>query len=1025
MTPEALFEPADIAVLRMSLLSESCAVAPRLLGCGDDAVRAFLASAAADGMTREAIAVSSTSLDRVLAQIEDGRQVERKVLSRGAASLERYLLRMRSRATPFGLMAGIAETRFEAESSVRIGTDHRKYVRPDRAWLEEVIRHLLQDDEIVEVLNVVVNDMIYRRGEHIVLPAVPEQLIQNTAVAEAAMGLARAPIPFSSLLAELTDAFPGTRSESIHELLRNLVEKGILLTDLRPPLTSSDPLGHVADVLNRSEQCKTRETLRSVRDAIDRFATAPLGVGYGPLRAATAAMRGLQPTDRPLHVDLAMDADVVLPDTVARELAVAASVAWSVSVPQPYPLQSYLDEFIHRYGLRDAVPVKELLDPHRGLGSPSGYALPPGHRPAQPRRETFSTRNLVLRSLAQQAAAKQEREIVLNEEILAQLRSPDPDRKIPGYIEVCAQLLADSTEQLQRGAFRIVVRPISYTRPGALYGRFLHYLPRLREDFSGFLRELDGHWAPAAITQLLGTTVDRSAENVAQVPKLAIHELAIGVFAESTDPCVSRLDDIAICARPDRLYAISLRTGEEIIPLTFNANEMRTSAPNPIRLLFQIGLFRTPKWSMWDWDASATDTAFLPRIRIGRTVLAPARWLPDSTLRDPDLSWMQWRAALDRWRSTWAVDGRIEVGSGDQLLPVDLDSASDLRIMRDQLRRAGNVVCQENPADSGVGTGWSNGHMAEIAVSLRPVRQGSVSAARPLAAWQVPSNPAMVRRAFRPGGEWLYLKLTVKAELQDEILTQHLPDLLVAAQMADRWFFTRYVEANPQLRIRFHGEADELNSRFLSDIHAWAEARIEDGLIGDLAICTYRPEIARYGGPDAIDAAERAFHADSNAALSLLGHCGSGGVELPRELVSAVDCLHLAALMHGPGWEQWFLDTYSRDEESHAAFRPYARAAISIVDAINDSSRLALLPDGEALHEGWGLWSPEVSGYSDVLRELVQQEQLESITGPVRSILHMHINRFAGIDSAQEMRIYAIARGAVQAWANRRAHAVI
>jgi lantibiotic biosynthesis protein len=126
-----------------------------------------------------------------------------------------------------------------------------------------------------------------------------------------------------------------------------------------------------------------------------------------------------------------------------------------------------------------------------------------------------------------------------------------------------------------------------------------------------------------------------------------------------------------------------------------------------------------------------------------------------------------------------------------------------------------------------------------------------------------------VVRTFAPGSEWGYLKLYAGHAAADRLLRDALAPLaraLSTTGASDRWFFLRYADPEPHLRIRFHGEPAAVRD----GLQALAARALETGLAHDAQLGTYNREIERYGGPEGILVAEQIFHADSDAVLELL-----------------------------------------------------------------------------------------------------------------------------------------------------------
>jgi thiopeptide-type bacteriocin biosynthesis protein len=85
----------------------------------------------------------------------------------------------------------------------------------------------------------------------------------------------------------------------------------------------------------------------------------------------------------------------------------------------------------------------------------------------------------------------------------------------------------------------------------------------------------------------------------------------------------------------------------------------------------------------------------------------------------------------------------------------------------------------------------------------------------------------------------------------------------LAAGLADSWFFIRYADPDPHLRLRFHGLPDRLSSQLFGQVCHWAGGLVERGVCARFVFDTYDAEIERFGGPEGLAESERLFHADS------------------------------------------------------------------------------------------------------------------------------------------------------------------
>lgn len=1002
------FACADVALLRAAVGPARRRTEPR---AATDLER--LRAAARDALLREAIQVSSPSLSRVLDQVEAGEQVRAKQLRRAARAVTRYRLRMSDRATPFGLMAGVATAGFAAEPAVRWGERHRKAVRPCAEWLTGLVRSLEQEPRVLRRLRVTGNDLAYPRGDRLVLSYQPlsgterraptqEVSLRLSAVVRDVLEHADRPLAWSLLRERITAGHPQVTADEADWLLTELVKRQILLTDLMPPPDTEDPIAHVLARIGDLRELPQTDELRAVRRELAQYAAAPLGSGQELWRRATERMRGLYPTDRLVHVDLALDADARLPQAVRREAERAAQALWAVSAGRPGPanLRQYHEDFLERYGVGRAVPLLELLDPQTGLGAPAGYAVPRGTRrlrggePADPRDPT-------LLALAQQAAADGGREIVLDAELLGLLSGTGTP---PPSLDLLAQLHADSAEGLAAGEFTLVVTGTALVA-GATSGRF-----------ATLLRGADGPGpadaaaaAPcpdprARRAQLAFRTQRAHTANITRVPRLLHHTITLGQFTDRGAPGALGLADLAVVADHERFAVVSRSLGHEIVPTLPSMVATDAHAPNAARLLDEITRSGEGAWPRWRWGA-AEPLPYLPRVRYGRSILSLARWQPDDPrLRGAPENDDGWLERFDAWRKRWDVPRLVQSVSGDHRITIDVADPHQLDLLRNEWAQHPDAYLQEVPPG---GTGWlaAEGRANEIAFSL--LRRTAGARPTPTVA------PAWPRSPHGPGSDWLYAKLYCPARQQDDVLARHLPELLARLPEAvDRWFFIRYRDPDAHLRLRFHGDPPRLAADLLPALADWAADLAGAGYGGRLLLDGYDPELERYGGPEAMAAAERVFAADSRACLAQLQLITQGRLRLDPLVVLAANYTDLAAQFADPEHLTRHYGGTDRLELPKAA-REQARA---LIDPAEDWRRLRAAPGGAELVASWDERAAALADYRARL-----DERWSSADTALSALLHMHHNRLAGIDLPGEQRSLALARRAARARQGRAA----
>ena len=170
---------------------------------------------------------------------------------------------------------------------------------------------------------------------------------------------------------------------------------------------------------------------------------------------------------------------------------------------------------------------------------------------------------------------------------------------------------------------------------------------------------------------------------------------------------------------------------------------------------------------------------------------------------------------------------------GDNRLLLDLQAREHAEQLRIDLARRGElgaIVIQE--ALPGPEHAWvrsASGHaLVEFVVPMvrrpahpQPVRAPAVTP--PARAAAPPPNPVL-NRLRPPGTDWLFVKLYGAADREEALLAgpvREFCDAQVRAAHCASWFFIRYGDPQPHLRIRFRGDPNRMLAELLPEVCTW------------------------------------------------------------------------------------------------------------------------------------------------------------------------------------------------------------
>ncbi|MEV0530076.1 lantibiotic dehydratase [Streptomyces sp. NPDC050439] len=912
-------------------------------------------------------------------RIVDVGDVTPKRVRKATCSVARYLLRASARATPFGLFAGVALAE-AGPISAEISTGHQPLARPDTLWVDHVRRALQGRADVLPHLALQVNNLSCRRGDVLITPRSGGRL--------ASTPLAR---PLTVLLDAATDPAPGRHlmhllaeaggtPEQIVRLIGKALEDEYLISNLTAPMTVTDPAAHIVRTLLPHEGVLESGTLA----LLDCLSKAQMALAIhnqaAPeqthrLRAAAEErMRDVPAECRSrISLDLHLDAEVRVPHQVLREAERAAHALVRLTRTHGESPQwaAYQTHFWERYGAGVLVPVRDAADLAAGIGLPADYPMSVwSEKPLRvlPRDEQLA-------AMAMQAAVTGAREVFLTDEDIDGFATPEPEVPVAPHVEMAFRIRALSQEDVAHGDFRIDVRP-SWTT-GVLSGRFTEVLgSRLSDPY----RTLPTMTQGALSAQLSFVPSFPHAQNIARIPAVLPHVISVGEIREPTGDVIG-VDDLAVYSTGRQLHLVSMSRRRIVEPLVFHPLALEKQAPPLARFLAMVGRGFATAWTAFDWGPAAAGLPWLPRVRYGRAILAPARWKLSAATLPSGAFGSAWHKALSDWALAWRCPPRLELRDDDRTISVVLAEPLHARLIHDQVRRRGFVVFTETVSDEELG--WI-GHAHEITVALASTRP------------QMPhpdlSTVPVVRNheAGAVGQRWTQAKVFTHPTVMDQVISERIPRLCEGLGTCGVWFVRyRSLEESDHLRIRVPATDPGGQAATLRILTAWMEQLTADRLASHLTIDGYRPEVGRYGTGAAMTAAEDVFVADSlvaRYALTDLPH-------LESEMVCALSMIDVAEGLLGIGeGRAWMAETPAPVD------CPQQGAGPASPSPMRDASpRLAQAMDQRR---------SALAAYRSAINDERRLDQT------LESLLHMHHNRLAGPDRDSEAAARHTARQA-------------
>lgn len=985
----------------------------------------------------EALLIASPSLVDSLYSNTDAMTPKR--LSQIRDSVERYRIRMTTRTTPFGAFSGVGLGHISDNCDGKIHLDSTNPPHPvarlDMQYLLYLIQQIEELDSVRYQLRFFSNPALFEKGGRIWI-AVNDRYGQAVTNVVASARISpplklilehtTSPVAWQQIFELLQTQSPNTDSTTIISFLDNLWRQGIVLSTLRPPLTAQDPISWVINKLQEtSYRGNHYQHLLDSRKALHQYNKRRLGKGKLSLESL---YRTLEYVPGNKQTVLAIDTSLSfkrrdLPRVVLEKACRAAELLLRVSPGEPrsHILNSYRAEFIERYGEQE-IPILELLDEEAGLGAPWGYRNPPSHRVQNPGSPAqTSVRDNALLTLAGEALRRGIREVVLDDDLISQLESTsDWKLSAPSSADFFAFIAAEDQANVIAGNYQMIVAPRAGTYPaGRSFGRFCHVMPEHATSWlKARARKEEATHPEILFADLIYNHAQGHATNVALRPQLYSYQISLSAPASVQSENRIALNDILVGASRESFYLKSQIYGKRLLVRSMHLLNF-LNAPNVCRFLQEVSDDGTRTPSPFDWG-KAKGLQYLPRIRYGQTILSVARWqIADPSLYDT-FNWVQ---KFSKWRNRWDVPRFVYLTRADNRLLLDLEHPKHLELLQRDTQISGlkhqQVMLEE--AIPGTNEAWirdNTGHtyMSEFVFTMeqKSIPQpaaGSFEGSQArhpeqLSHYFQPSRRLLhhEERIKPPSNEWVYFKLYGGKSRQNEVLELLSAPLEELSSKGVGWFFIRYGDPHPHLRVRLFSTNTPLLAVALAPLISLLDQILKDGLLNRFSIDTYDRELERYGGVQGLRISEQLFHLDSRVVQQLILHAAPGKKtpDLDKLGVISVDYL-----FRGFG--------LSVDERRnfYQRIRLNQQQMLGIQDTelgehfrkIRASLWEVFRPDNNILYEILTQFQDEVTEFANALQVLeVNNRLLRPIDNILASHVHMHCNRL-GLNRHDEFKV--------------------
>lgn len=370
-----IYEPSSICMIRTPLLS----VEFFNLFLNTEQIK--YSDLQLNAQMKESILTTTFNLYCTLQEINfDG---DNKKVRDAKESLLKYLIRMSTRPTPFGLLSGINLGHFVNEPTrLKVGNSIQKYVKVDGEWLYKLVSYIESIDEYYQNLKVIWNSKAHIINDRIYLNEQSAIYLNNNKDTSFSIKnsellvfikttVTNNNITFSNLAEKINQEFEINDITKVKVYIHNLVSKEIIYSTIRPPLSYSDNLNYILNKLSLHNDDFVKK-IREIQKLILAYEKTEIGFGEELYKDIIHHMKALFKCKNYLQIDTKIDMiNNYLHQDIATNISEAAYLLWLLSRNNIgfTDLKVLHNRFIEKYGFEQLVNIKDLISDITGFGT--------------------------------------------------------------------------------------------------------------------------------------------------------------------------------------------------------------------------------------------------------------------------------------------------------------------------------------------------------------------------------------------------------------------------------------------------------------------------------------------------------------------------------------------------------------------------------------------------------------------------------------------------------------------------------
>jgi len=640
-------------------------------------------------------------------ELTDPKETERLIYS-----LSKYLFRMSSRCTPFGLFSGCSVVNIGEKTRIEIdkSDSYKKHTRLDMNYLCAVAQDLVKMPQIKKYIKYYPNNSIYRSGFHY---RYVEYRYQQAGKKHYMVSIDRSDYLDTILEAAMEGAMYHELANSIisddittedsYFFIDELIESQVIVSELEPAVTGPEFLDQIIEIIDQVPDIENiSQKLKSIRKDLQMIDEMKPGIEIKKYYQLADKIKELG-TQYELKFLFQSDMNKPLKqDKIGKELIQTVMEGLEIlNHLSPYfenqDLKTFKEAFYERYE-EEEVDLSLALDIESGIG----------YGPSLQNSDIISplVDDLVLPHEDQQttlALNKIEAFLIkkYNESIKTEALNIELTKKDVADLEISwdrtGSTIYSMVQVSDSKESKILMENAGGFRASNLLGRFCHTDPQIYNHVKELINkeeEADPEYIFAEIAHL----PESRTGNILLRPVLRKYEIPYLSKSYLDKEQQIPINDLTVCVRDNQIILRSKKLNKKINPCLTSAHNYSNNSLPIYHFLCDLQSQNKHTALYFHWGQLSDHYDFLPRVSYKNLIFSLAAWKVKKEeinqflkISDDD----KLLEAIINWRNKRKIPKFALLSEGDNQLLLNLDNILCVKILLSEVKRKAFFILKE------------------------------------------------------------------------------------------------------------------------------------------------------------------------------------------------------------------------------------------------------------------------------------------------------------------------------------------